>query len=477
MSVQDLFDPASVAVIGASRSSGKIGHRVTRNLDTFDGEVHPVNPNAEGDLCGNPFVPSVTAIEGGVDLALLCVPVSAVLDVLEECGEVGVGAAVVYAGGFAEADEEGATRQERLVEFGREHEIALLGPNTSGLLVPGTGLYASFVPHVERVASGNLAVVAQSGGIAHALAFQAHRENRGLSAVVGLGNRADTGFRPIVEYLGEDSTTDAVVLHVEGTEDARGLLESCGTSDVPVVGYPVGEEDVTAFAESHTGALTGNYDLYRAGFRQHGVPVVESTTELLDAGHALANSPRPRGPNVGVVTAQAGPGIVLADRLQGAGAILPSLTDDTRAHIGERLPGITYTENPIDTGRPTAEFGEIVVAVARDERVDVVVVYQLYEEGVDYPVDALEDLPEAVGKPVVFVTDGPEEQMAPALDQLADAGIPTFRTPERGGAAAATLVRYANLHTRDCDGSGDDNAAGSRADDTTGGGTEATTDG
>ncbi|WP_336022892.1 CoA-binding protein [Halobellus salinisoli] len=446
MTLRQLFDPSAIAVIGASATEGKIGYEAMANAAIFDGPVYPVNPSTEGELFGADFVASVTEIDDDVDLALCCVPGPAMPDVLEECGEAGIGAAVIYASGFAEAGGKGEELQEAIVEIAEEHDISLLGPNTSGFMVPEINLRCSFASGVEEVPEGNVAVVAQSGGVGLVLAFQSRRQGRGVSAQVGLGNRANVGFAEAIEYFDGDERTDAIVLHVEGTDDGRRMLEACRESDTPVVAYKVGQSDVGDFAESHTGALTGDHELYTAGFAQYGVPTVDATDDLLDAAAALGNSPTPDGPNVGVVTAQAGPGIIITDRIQRAGGRLPELTENTQERVDEILPGITYADNPVDTGRPMPEFGEIVTAVAEDERVDIVLVYELFEAALGFPVDELDGLAERVDKPVLFATEGIEEDLAGQRDALTDVGVPVFETPERAADAAGALARYALLN-------------------------------
>ncbi len=446
MSLTQLFEPSGVAVVGASRTEGKIGYVAMANATNFEGPVYPVNPSGSGELFGSKFVPSVTEIEGPVDLALCCVPGPAIPDVLAECGEAGIGAAVIYASGFAEAGPEGDELQETIVEVADEHDISLLGPNTSGFLVPATDLQCSFASGVAEVPPGNTAVVAQSGGVAHVLAFQSCRQRRGVSAMVGLGNRANVGFAEAIEYFDGDDRTDAIALHIEGTDDGRRVLEACRASDTPVIAYKVGQSDVGAFAESHTGALTGDHELYTAGFAQYAVPTVDATDDLLDAAAALGNAPTPSGSNVGVVTAQAGPGIIITDRIQRAVGRLPELTAETRARVDEILPGITYDDNPVDTGRPMPEFGEVVTAVAEDDHVDIVLVYELFEEALGLPVETFDGLAERVGKPVLFATEGVEAELEAERDALESAGVPTFETPERAADAAGVLARYARLH-------------------------------
>jgi len=461
VTLRQLFDPASIAVVGASATAGKIGYEAMANAAEFDGPVYPVNPSTEGELFGSEFVASVTEIDDDVDLALLCVPGPAVPDVLEECGEAGVGGAVIYASGFAEAGEEGEALQQAIVEIAEKHDISLLGPNTSGFLVPGIDLRCSFASGAEAVPDGNVAVVAQSGGVGLVLAFQSRRQGRGVSAQVGLGNRANVGFAEAIEYFDGDERTDAIVLHVEGTDDGRRLLEACRKSDTPVVAYKVGQSDVGDFAESHTGALTGDHELYTAGFAQYGVPTVDATDDLLDAAAAIGGSPTPDGPNVGVVTAQAGPGIIITDRIQRAGGRLPELTEETQARVDEILPGITYADNPVDTGRPMPEFGEIITAVAEDERVDIVLVYELFEASLGFPIDELDGLADRVDKPVLFATEGIEEDLAEARDALRDVGVPVFETPERAADAAGALARYALLNREEVFADGGVHADGS----------------
>ena len=445
VNLQRLFRPDGIAVVGASRTEGKMGYEAMANAVKFDGRIYPVNPSSDGTVFDEPFIDSVTDIEEDVDLALLAVPPTVVPDILAECGEAGVGGVVVYAGGFAEADEDGERLQQQVVDVAAEYDIAVLGPNTSGFVVPAADLLASFAGGVERFEPGDVTILAQSGGVAHQLAFHALREGRGIATMVGLGNRANVGFEETIPYFDADPETDAIVLHVEGTDDGRALLETCRASETPIVAYKVGKSDVGEFAESHTGALTGDHELYTAGFAQYGVSTVESTTELFDGGLALAKSPLPTGPNIGVITAQAGPGIIIADRIQQAGGRLPILTEETQDRIGEILPGITYAGNPVDTGRPMPEFGEIVEAVATDAHVDIILVYELYEEALGFPLTALDGLAERVEKPVLFATEGPTASMDEDLIALRDLDVPVFTSPERGADAAALLSRHASL--------------------------------
>lgn len=443
MGLQQLLDPESVAVVGASGTEGKIGYAAMRNVRGFDGPVYPVNPKRAGEtLFDYDVVGSIGDVDGDVDLALICVSPPVVPDVVKKCGAAGVGGAVIYSGGYSEAGKQGAELEAKIADIANEHGVSLLGPNTSGFINPPTGLCASFVPHMERVGAGSVAVVAQSGGINHSIAFKAFSDKRGVSKAIGLGNQSNTGFSEVLEYLDGDEDTEAAVLHVEGIDDARRLLETCREINLPVAAYKVGRADVDDFAASHTGAMTGDYELYQAGFKQYGVVTADSCTAVFDAGNALAKVPKPTGTNVGVVSAQAGPGIVMTDRLKRAGATLPPFSEETRERIDDLVGDITFTENPVDTGRPMADIDKVIAAVAGDEGVDIVLVYELYEEGIPYPIKGLTEIADSHDKPIIFATDGPWDVLQDKIEALEEAGIPAYVTPERGADAVAALVQY-----------------------------------
>jgi acetate---CoA ligase (ADP-forming) len=192
--------------------------------------------------------------------------------------------------------------------------------------------------------------VAQSGGVGITCSFQLDREEYGLSAMFSLENRADTGFAELIPVLDEDPQTDVIGLHIEGTEDIDAFFEVCYEAETLIVACKAGSEDLSEFVESHTGAPIQNRATYEEGLDDAGVVFVDSVTELLDACHAIADTPTPDGNNVGIVTAQAGPGIIIADELNDHGASFPDFGKETQERIDDLLQGITYTENSVDTG-------------------------------------------------------------------------------------------------------------------------------
>lgn len=440
-----LFDPRGIAVVGASRNPGKLGAAMARSLSGFGGFLAPVN--ARDDT----MYPSVgaAAAAGPVDLALLCVPAAACADVLAEAAAAGVGAAVVCGGGFAEAGGDGIEHQRRLGAIARHSGIRLLGPNTSGFLAPHTRLTASFVPGAHRVAPGAVAVVAASGGVNHALAFALTEAGHGVSLAVGLGNGAGVTAPDVLDHLADDPRTAAVALHVESVADGPRLVASVRrlTETRPVVALVVGRHDVGAFAASHTGALATSWRTTRAALAQAGAVLVADERELVDAVGALAvTRARPcADPGVGVVTAQAGPGLLLLDDLRGRGIRVPELTPGTRETLAGLLPPLTFQRNPVDTGRPGSELGAVLAAVGADPGVDVVAGYVLHEpDAVDVVAAVTEGM--TGGVPVVVGLGGVGEEVARDRRALRESGVAV--ADDARGVAAATAALLADAHAR-----------------------------
>ncbi|MFG1943933.1 acetate--CoA ligase family protein [Nonomuraea sp. NPDC048826] len=460
MSLWPLFNPASVAVIGASATPGKAGNAMLRSLAGLPGRLYPVNPRG-GRIEGRQAYPSIADVPEAVDLAVLVVPPAAVPDALVECERAGVLAAVVCAGGFAETGAAGRELQERVRAVVREHGIRVLGPNTSGFMNPPRGVAANFLPGVSELPPGPAAVVAQSGGVNLALSFLAAAEGLGLRLGVGLGNAVDVDFHHVLDHLADDDGCRVVGLHIEGVTEGRALCEAVGrlSARKPVVALKVGRADVGDFARSHTGALTGGYALTRAALAQAGAVLADDPTELVDAMRALAvRRVRPRArPGVGLVTGQAGPGLVIADILRGGGVAVPELAAATTRRLAELLPPLTYQRNPVDTGRPAETFADVVAAVASDPAVDALVVHALDEPGALDPAATLKTAFETAFKaepdmsdlvPVLYASGGPADVLDVRARELAALSVPLYRSPDRVARAARALVADAAARHR-----------------------------
>jgi acyl-CoA synthetase (NDP forming) len=440
-----LFSPRGVLVVGASNDPHKLGGAMAARLADYAGPVAQVNSRGGDGLHETiaDAVADVSAAGGQPDLAVLCVPAAACPDVVRECGQHGVQAVLVCAGGFAETGPDGAALQARLLDVARTVHIRVLGPNTSGFFVPGRSLFASFVPGVSDLEPGKVAVLAASGGLNHALAFAFQREGMGVSLGVGIGAGADVNAVDVLEYLAEDPTTSAIALHLENVADGPGLLHAVRETvhRKPVVALLVGQHDVGEFAQSHTGALATSWRTARALLRQAGAVLVERADDLVIATATLSTARLSHAHGVGLVTAQAGPGLLIADALQGADIHLPVLSERTQQALVELLPPMTYQANPVDTGRPGARHGDVLRTVAEDPGIDLVAVYGLVEPVVDLPAAAAAIV--ADRHTVVVGVDGTTEQVSVARAAGAAAGVPVTVGAQALACAVSALIQDA----------------------------------
>jgi len=452
-SLDALFRPRGVAVVGASADPTKMGSVMARSLASFPGPVIAVNERAADPAAG--LYPSVRAgaeaTGATVDLAVLCIPAALCAAALERAAAGGVRAALVCAGGFAEAGPEGAGHQRELAEVARRHGIRLLGPNTSGFLTPAQDLYATFVPGARVVPPGGVGLVAASGGVNHALAFLLAEAGHGVSVGVGLGNAVDVSTADVVEHLANDPQTAAIALHVESVGDGPHLLEAVRSASAvkPVVALVVGRADVGDFARSHTGALATAWRTTRAVLAQAGAVLVDDERELVDAvGQLSLTRLTPNAdPGVALVTAQAGPGLLVMDDLRHHGVRLPQLAAGTQDTLGDLLPPMTYQANPVDTGRPGDSFADVLETVAADPEVDLVAVYALSEPDAVDLAEAV-SIPARNGQAVTAAVGGPVAETAPVQEKLTAEGVAVHPGPRSLATAVRAVVTDARQQHR-----------------------------
>ena len=448
-----LFNPQGIAVVGASRDPHKLGAVMLRSLQAFTGPVMGINPRDPDPGAGrfSSVAAAAEATGARLDLAVLCVPASASAEALAEAARGGTRAVLVCSGGYAEAGTAGAAFQRDLAGAAAEAGVALLGPNTSGFLVPARRLHASFVPGAASVPAGPVAVVAASGGVNHALAYLLAEAGLGVSLAVGLGNAVNVSTPDVLRYLADDEPTRAVALHVESVPDGPALVSAVRylAARKPVAALVVGRSDVADFAQSHTGALATTWRVTRAALQQAGAVLVNDELELADAVAALSALRLPPAalPTVGVVSAQAGPALLHVDGLRARGILVPELTAVTQQRLANLLPPLTYQANPVDTGRPGPAFAEVLGTVAADPGIGLVSVYALAEP------DAL-DLPGAVAqlnasspdggpRALVAAIGGPPGEVTAQRAALRDLGVPVLASPRALTTAVAALLHDA----------------------------------
>ncbi|KGB80786.1 hypothetical protein JT55_16975 [Rhodovulum sp. NI22] len=437
-----LFKPRSIAVVGASQDSAKAGSQALSTLAGFPGTLVAVHPR-ETEIQGFPCYPSLADLPEPVDLAILAIPAKFCVQAAADAAARGVGGIFIVSGGFGETGEDGARLEAELAEICRTTGLRLLGPNTSGFVNPSAGCIASFVPGVDTIRAGNIAVLAQSGGVNLSVGYLLDSLGEGVSIAAGLGNAADIGTGDMLELLAEDDNTSAIALHLEGVNDGRALYETlCRiTPRKPVVAVVAGRADIGDFAVSHTGNLMGSRDRTVAALVQGGAVVVDTLDDLAQAVSVLARRRLPPKKNsaMALITGQAGPGLLITDALKSAEIDLPELGGATLERIASLLPPMTYIKNPIDTGRPGPGFPNIVQAVAEDMAVDSVLVFGISEPSVLDPAKALIPAFEATGKPVLFGTLGPAADLEQARNDLQASGTPMMLGPDRLALAGIAL--------------------------------------
>jgi acyl-CoA synthetase (NDP forming) len=445
--VQALFEPRSVAVVGVPRSPrpGQLFLRALLELG-YRGRIYPVNPNAQ-EILGLPCHPSVASLPEAVDLAIIVVSTELAASVVEECAEKGVKAAIVFTAGFSElGTSEGRERGRELVAAARAGPLRLLGPNCMGVYCPKSGLgNFSGLPSDQ----GPIAFVSQSGSLSNRLVWSGVARGVAFSKVVSVGNQADLESSDFLEYLAEDPETEIIAAYVEGARDGRRLwraLTAAGRRKHLVV-WKVGRTRSGArAANSHTGALAGEAEVWSGMLRQAGALQVRDLDELLDTLVALRHLGRPAGKRMAILTGPGGPAVSAADACEEAGLELADLAEPTK----QRLRGVvasagTSVVNPVDIGLVLAGALEMyrraLAATLDDPGVDAVVVigHSLLGEGWPAHVEEMAELARAAAKPLLHVSFGPAD---PGFEgALAASGIPSFTSAERALQAYARVRR------------------------------------
>ena len=453
--VKALLQPRSVAVIGASRKRGKIGHEVLRNLIDFgySGKIYPVNPNAD-TVRGLRCYPSVLSIGGDVDLAVVCVPAEMVPEAVTGCGRKGVRVVAVVSSGFKEIGR--SDLEERVVETASRHGMRVLGPNIFGVIYTPSKLNASFGPRIVR--PGRIAFITQSGAIGIALMYFTILEHIGLSAVVSMGNKSDIDDSDLLEFFSEDPHTSVVLIYMEGLVRGRRFLGAAMRTSVkkPVIVIKAGRTSKGAQAAStHTGALASSFQVMLGAFNQSGVLYASSIEQAFDWARIFVEDFRPLGGNLLILTNGGGLGVLAADACDDQGVELMKPTQKLREELKKHMPYFGSVENPIDLTAVADDdaYYESVLTAMGDP--DVHTVLAMYTQGpLTDPtliaakiIKAMKDVRLATRKPIVFCGVG-GEQVERAIRLLQEAGIPAYRTPERSVSAVSVLLRYTRARAR-----------------------------
>jgi acetyltransferase len=442
-----LFAPYAIAVFGASIQPESVGTRLYQNIieGGFTGPVYPVNPKYE-NLDNKTCYPSIRAIDKPVDLAVIATPAVTISEIIHECGENGVRAAIILSAGFEDMHGEARVYRKDVLAESRRYGIRILGPNCLGLIRPANNLNATFSKNNAQ--PGKLALISQSGALCTAILDWATARNVGFSAVVSLGNVLDIGFGDVLDYLALDPNTDSILLYVEGIRDARSFMSGLRIAArmKPVIVLKVGRHHESAHAAlSHTGAMVGTDDVFDASLRRAGVVRVMTIEQLFSAAQLLATTHRVHGNRLAIITNGGGPGIMATDRAIDLGVKITQLTESSIQRLNNAMPPHWSHGNPIDIlGDATHERYRIAVeACLHDTNVDGVLVI-LTPQAMTEPLQVATAVIGAsvdAGKPVLACWMG-ERQVETARELLTKHKIPVFPNPDASVEAFAYLASY-----------------------------------
>jgi len=449
--LEALFKPRSIAVVGASRKPGKIGYEILFNIINygFKGKVYPVNPKAT-EILGLRAFPSMKSIPDSVDLVVVSVPARMVLDVIDDAGSAGAKVALVIASGFKEVGN--VELEKELVRRARKWGMRVLGPNIFGMVYTPSRLNASFGP--TNVIPGKVAFITQSGALGIALMGMTIVERIGVSSIISIGNKADIDDADLLQYLENDPNTSVILIYLEGVEDGRKFMEVAMevSRRKPIVVIKAGRTEVGAKAvASHTGSLAGNVALYMTLFRQAGILQANTVEEAFDWARALSSLPPYNGKPLVIVTNGGGAGVVATDVLAENGIRLKASPKSLVDEVREFLPSFAALGNPIDVTGMIDNLGYVraVMTALRNEEVGAVLAIYCQTAVTDPTVIASELVNEVrrmggLPKPLVIAMIGGEESYW-AIAKLNSNNIPAYLMPERAASTIATIVKYKSI--------------------------------
>ena len=384
MSLHRVLNASSVAIIGASKNKTKRGYQaiVTLLEENYEGKIYPVNPK-EKNILGFKCYKNIKDIEDTVDLALITTPAKTIPSILKDCGEKGVAGAVLIAGGFREAGDEGKRLEREVVEVAKENKVRLIGPNTSGMMNLKIGLNLVGTKNVPR---GDIALVTQSGNMALELITEAAIKSRkGFSYYVGVGNEADIKFHEYLNFFKNDPDTKAILMYVEGLSEGRKFLQEAynATLEKPVVLLKSGRTAAgRKSAGSHTGSLAGMSEVALTAFRRAGIVVIEDSDKLFPVAETLSSLPTIRNKKVAILADGGGHATIAADLLTEAGIEIPELHEKTQEKLKKLLPWNASVKNPVDVAGGTDSnpklFADCVKEIIRDHNVGGVLLVGLF---------------------------------------------------------------------------------------------------
>ena len=445
--LHSILAPKVVAVIGATETANSVGRTIFQNLGRggFEGVVYPINPKRSSVLCVKAY-PNIAAVPERVDLAVICTPAKTVPGIIQECAEAGVRGAIIISAGFKETGAEGVKLEQSILSKARDARMRIVGPNCLGVMIPKIGLNATFATTIAR--AGGVGFVSQSGALCTAVLDWSLKENVGFSLFASLGSMLDVSWGDLIYHLGDDPDTKSIVIYMETIGDARAFLSAARevalTKPIIVI-KPGRTEQAAKAAASHTGSLTGSDEVLEAAFRRAGVLRVTTIAELFHMAEVLGKQPRPKGPNLTIITNAGGPGVLATDMLVGSGGQLTELSPETFKAYNELLPPHWSRNNPVDIlgDAPPETYARAIDIAAKDPNCDGVLVI-LTPQAMTDPTGTAEQIKPFAkldGKPILASWMGGRE-VAAGEDILNAVGIPTYNYPDTAARAFQYMWRY-----------------------------------
>jgi acetyltransferase len=450
LNLDKIFNPQSVAIIGASDAEGSVGYAIVKNFTRlgYAGKVFFVNIR-KSEIMGTKTYPTVNQIPEPVDLAIIATPAKTVPDVIEECGKAGVKGAIIVSAGFKETGPAGKALEEKILEIAKKYNIRIVGPNCIGIIRPRINLNATFVDKVPK--PGNIAFLSQSGALGSAILDWAIHENIGFSNFVSVGSMIDVDFGDLIDYFGSDPKTKSILMYVEGITEARKFMSAARhfarTKPIIVVKSGRFSESAKA-AASHTGSLSGEDAIYDAAFKRAGIVRVDEIADLFNAAEVLGTQPLPKGPNLAIITNAGGPGVMTTDALIAQKGELAKLSRKTMDSLNAVLPPFWSHSNPIDVlGDAKAErYRAAVEACLNDENIDgilVIFTQQAVSEAVEISKDIVELVKSKAYQNKTILTSFMGFGAVTEANSILNANnIPTYSTPEQAVKTYMAMYQY-----------------------------------
>ena len=454
--VAPFFNPASMAVIGASRSPGKGGNIILRNLQKagFKGSIHPINPTVR-EILGMPSYARVCDVPTPVDLAMIVIPKAAVPEALEDCEAKGVTNIILSTGGYSDMGETGAKEQKVIIEQARRAGIRIMGPNSIGTLNPSVGMATSIVG-LDPIKVGGVSIIGQSGVFSSGWArWIADTKPFGLAKVACIGNKGDINESDLLEYLTDDTATFTIGMYLEGVVDGRRFVRAADMAckRKPVVVMKAGHSEAGAAAvASHTGSLAGSDAVFDAVCRRTGLVRTHDPEAFFDTLSAFEKLPLPRGNRMGVFSITGMGCVAATDAAEEYGVVLPGLSPTTLKKLGEVMPSWAPVRNPIDTWSAIEQHGskKTTAHIARcllDQRdIDaLLIILVLMPESIFDISEAFAEIFSHHPDKPVFASyyGGTVREIAHIHEGFAALGVPCYPTPERAMFAFGRMVEYA----------------------------------